>query len=190
MIPDGTLIKLIRAPGDTAALWRLGLTSLVGFVMQSLQYGRMLPRMVYRLGPWGALVGVMGGFSNMLFILAVKQTTVANVLLIMATSSFWVALLCRVVLGIEIQPRTWAAMPFVFSGVALTLSSGLSTGAGFFNDGDLLALAIAVLGAVRRTILRSHSGIDMLPALPLGNMFFCLVLALWGTSPKLCPEDL
>ncbi|CAK0837084.1 unnamed protein product [Prorocentrum cordatum] len=135
-IPDGTLIKLVRAPTETTALWRMSIAGCALLSLQLVRRGRALPAAVRGMGPWGGLVTVLAGLNSWLFVEAVKATTVANTVMIMATSSFWAALLGRLALGTPVRLCTWAAMPVVCAGVAVSVSSDLRA---TMNSGDYLS---------------------------------------------------
>uniref|UniRef100_A0A7S2JVB0 EamA domain-containing protein n=1 Tax=Zooxanthella nutricula TaxID=1333877 RepID=A0A7S2JVB0_9DINO len=187
MIPDGTLIKLISANAESTAAWRLALTSITLLLVLLVRYGRSLMWHMRGMGRWGVLVCLLTGLGNTLFTVAVKLTTVANALLVIATASFWAALMSRVVLGTPIKCRTWVAMFAVFSGVALSVGGGLRGPSS--GIGEFCALGVALLGSTRRTVMRVHSGIDMLPAVMLGNLTFAVGLALGGASMALHAHD-
>jgi len=177
IVPDATLVRLIDAPGLTQAAWRLVLSSIGLAAVLGARYGRELPGRIRALGPWGAVVSVQAGCASGLFAGAVCHTSVANVLLILATSSFWAALMSRAALGTRIECRTWIAMPAVFGGVAVAVSGGLNGES--LRSGDVMAFLISVMGASRRTIMRAHSGIDMLPAMFIGSLLVGLLLSGW-----------
>lgn len=188
LVPDGTLLKLVHAEGLTAASYRMGFTSVALLVLNLRLYGWGIATSVRNLGPWGFAASFLLGLSSVLFIMAVKITSVANVVMILTTSSFWAALLCRVVLGTKIQCRTQMCMLVVFFGVGVSVCRGLDAEA--FNLGDALALCCAITGAVQRTIMRCHSDIDMLPAPMVGNIALCLCVLVSGQVQPIMQADL
>jgi len=184
MVPDATMVRLVNEPSFTVAFWRLLLTSLALLCILLVRYGiNTLASTVCNLGRWGVVVSILAGTGNFCFIVAVELTSVAHVVLILATSPFWAALLSRALLGYRIPCKTWLAMPIVLGGVALIVSNGLN-----FNSlgaGEAVAALIPIMSAGRRTILRWKSDVDMLPALALGSFLISLCLFLCGTDISL-----
>mmetsp|Transcript_80215 Transcript_80215/g.166977 ORF Transcript_80215/g.166977 Transcript_80215/m.166977 type:complete len:362 (+) Transcript_80215:51-1136(+) len=187
IVPDGTITKMVHCTPLTAAAWRLALTAVGLTLMQAANYGPIgLLKKVWNLGRWGLLVSLLMGLSNAMFSIAVRETTVANVVLCCATSPIFAAILGWVALGTPIRPKTWIAMPIVFFGVAISISGGLRMS---LDLGEIIGLLIALMGAVRRTIMREHSHVDMQPAATLGHTMVAAGIFLAGDVQPLQPGD-
>eukprot|EP00929_Paragymnodinium_shiwhaense_P014000 TRINITY_DN12185_c0_g1_i1.p1 TRINITY_DN12185_c0_g1~~TRINITY_DN12185_c0_g1_i1.p1 ORF type:complete len:325 (+),score=22.92 TRINITY_DN12185_c0_g1_i1:65-1039(+) len=189
MVPDATFVRLIHEPATDIAIWRLLLTSVSLTCIVAVRYGwRQLPDMFRSLGPCGVFVSIMGGGANFLFIIAVRLTSVANVVLLLATSSFWAALWSKVFLGMPVPRKTWMAMPIVFGGVILIVSNGLDFGS--LGRGEAVAMVIPAMSGLRRTVMRGNASIDMLPALVLGSLLVPLCLLASQQPTRMDPSDL
>eukprot|EP00929_Paragymnodinium_shiwhaense_P014001 TRINITY_DN12185_c0_g1_i2.p1 TRINITY_DN12185_c0_g1~~TRINITY_DN12185_c0_g1_i2.p1 ORF type:complete len:314 (+),score=19.95 TRINITY_DN12185_c0_g1_i2:65-1006(+) len=188
MVPDATFVRLIHEPATDIAIWRLLLTSVSLTCIVAVRYGwRQLPDMFRSLGPCGVFVSIMGGGANFLFIIAVRLTSVANVVLLLATSSFWAALWSKVFLGMPVPRKTWMAMPIVFGGVILIVSNGLDFGS--LGRGEAVAMVIPAMSGLRRTVMRGNASIDMLPALVLGSLLVTDWCSPVPEKVKTVPDD-
>jgi drug/metabolite transporter (DMT)-like permease len=175
LVPDTTFIRLADAPGLQIVFWRslfIGV-ALVGLV--AARHRRDTVRAYRAIGKPGVAVGVMWGVGLVLFVYAVNNTAVANVLVILTTMPLFAALFTRLLIGEMIHRRTWLAMLAAGGGVTLTFASALRLGG---LDGNLAALAVAIVMAGNLTVIRRSGGIDMVPALSLaGFVAAALVLA-------------
>ena len=187
IIPDATLIRLIDAPSLTTALWRTGLTAISISVYLGLRYRSGLPAAIRAIGRWGIPSSALSGLGTILFVLAIDNTSVANVVLILALTPLWAAVITRATVGTPIPRRTLAAMPFAFVGVAIAVGGSLD---GALNAGDGYALWASVGLAANMTIVRARSHVDMVPTTGIGGVLGFVVLTAIGTSTDLTPGDL
>ncbi|WP_064692514.1 DMT family transporter [Rhizobium aegyptiacum] len=103
-------------------------------------------------GQPGLFAGLLYGFSSLTFVLAVFNTTTANVVFIVAFNPMFGALLSWIFLKERPSAATLIAMLFMISGVGLIVSEGLSSGHFF---GDAMALLSALILAAAITIGRA-----------------------------------
>lgn len=179
IIPDATLVRLIEAESLTVAAWRTGLTAVAVFSFLVWRYRRGVTTAIATLGRWGAVVSLLSGCGTILFVLAVDNTAIANVVIILALSPMWSALSTRLFLGDGIPRRTQLAIPSAFLGVAIAVVGSLDAGV---RSGDVAALVASILLALNFTIIRANGDIDMVPAVAVGNAAgFCALMAA-GTS--------
>jgi drug/metabolite transporter (DMT)-like permease len=108
-------------------------------------------------GPMGILIGVLYGINSLTFMLAVFNTTTANVVFILAFTSMFAALLSWIFLRERPSNATLATMAAMVAGVALIVHDGLESGNIF---GDLMAGCSAFLLASAITLSRK-AGTDM-----------------------------
>lgn len=187
IIPDATLIRLIDAPSLTTSMWRTGLLAVGLAAFLVARYRAALPGVIRALGAWGAVSSVLSGMGAILFVVAIDRTSIANVVLILAMTPMWAALITRITVGTPVPRRTVVAMPFAFVGVAIAVGGALD---GSLNSGDMYALWTSVGLAANMTIIRARSRVDMVPATALGGILGCVALAAAGTSAALTPGDL
>ena len=187
IIPDATLVRLIEAPSLTNAVWRTGLSAVALGVFVAVHRRSRLTETLRSLGPWGAASSGLWGIGTISFVVAVNNTAVANVVLLLALSPMWAVGFTRLLLGVPIPPRTLVAIPFALVGVAIAVGGSLDAGV---RSGEMLALIASLGMAGNLTIVRAHSHIDMVPAAAIGNVAGFVVLAGIGTSPAIESGDL
>ncbi|WP_242221961.1 DMT family transporter [Shinella zoogloeoides] len=114
-------------------------------------------RMALIPGPIGLLIGVLYGINSLTFMLAVFNTSTANVVFILAFTSMFAAILSWIFLGERPSNATLLTMGAMVAGVALIVHDGLESG-NFF--GDAMAACSAFLLASAITLSR-HTRLDM-----------------------------
>ena len=108
-------------------------------------------------GPIGVLAGILYGVVSLTYMLAVFNTTTANVVFIVAFTSMLAALLSWIFLGERPSNATFVTMAVMVAGVALIVHEGLASGNIF---GDVMAACTALLLGSVITLSRK-SGRDM-----------------------------
>jgi drug/metabolite transporter (DMT)-like permease len=126
-------------------------------------------RLFKTMGYPGLAVAMCFATASGAFIVALKHTTVANVLLIQAGTPLIAALIGRLAFKEKVAPATWAAIGAVMFGVIVMVSDSLSGGAS--PVGSLLAVLMAVAFAMAIIVTRRSPGVRMTPACCLG----CLI---------------
>ena len=106
---------------------------------------------VFRMGPSGWAVGVIGALGTAAFIPAFKLTSIANVSLIYAAAPLIAGSLAWLVIGERITTRTLMGSLIALLGVAIIVSGSIGEGS---LAGDGLALAMTVAMAVIMVIYR------------------------------------
>jgi drug/metabolite transporter (DMT)-like permease len=129
----------------------------------------------HRVGPVGLvrrggrpllLAATLQAITLTCFVLAVRTTTVSNVVAIIAVGPLVAAALARVLIGERSANRVWVAA--AVSGVGVLVIVGGSLGAGDVR-GDLLALgAVAGFGCAA-SVLRRHPELDRVTVVGLGG---------------------
>jgi drug/metabolite transporter (DMT)-like permease len=112
------------------------------------------------------------------FMMALSLTTVANVLVTMATAPLFTALLARFTLGHRLAARTWAAILVAGLGIAWMYAREFSASDPRHLLGTLVALGVPIAAAVNWTVIqhnRSAQQQDMLPAVLLGALLSALI---------------
>ena len=119
------------------------------------------------LGRWGLLAGVINGVSPAGYIFALKFTTVANAIFILATIPFITAVLARVLIKEPLTQPILIAMPVAFTGMFIMVGGGVVAGAAL---GNLAALITAVCFACFVIILRHARTRNMQPCLVVSGV--------------------
>lgn len=176
IVPDSLFIRLIDADTMTVAFWR-SLTSGAVATAGLLLLARRDSFRAIRATGWQGLV-YAGGVcaSGVLFVVAVRLTSVANVVFILAAMPIFAALFSRIVLGERIGRRMVLTMLAVAVGLAV-IAYGSGTDERTSIYGDAVALGIAAVFAIALTAARTKRHVPMAPAVPVA--FLGAALLLW-----------
>ncbi len=119
------------------------------------------------------------------FMVALTLTSVANVLVAMATGPLLTALAARLFLGHRLPARTWAAIGVAAIGIAWMFGAEatMDSTSGASLLGSLVALGVPLGSSANFTILQQRAGVakqggeaqDMLPAILLGALLSAAV---------------
>lgn len=126
---------------------------------------------------WGS--GLCWSVMFTAFMVAITLTTVANVLVVMATAPLFTALLSRFLLHHKLPARTWAAILVAGGGIAWMFGADISGAGGSHLLGTAIAMGVPIAGAINWTLIqhasRSEASSDMLPALLIGALISAAV---------------
>ena len=121
------------------------------------------------------LPGLLGGFvlsfSFIAFVVAMSNTTVANVVFIISTQTMFLALLGFFYLKEKVSLISSLSIFLAMSGIIIMVKDSISSGSLF---GNLVALAIPINFAVLVMIIRKYKNLDMVPAIFYSGIFSCL----------------
>lgn len=153
--------------------------------------GGLAPIRLIRRAGWPGVVGALAlvaAYSGGIY--AIQSTSVANAMLLFASSPFMAALLGLWLLKEPVRRATWVAIAVAMGGIAIMVSDKSGTGA---LAGNLAALGSALGFAVFAVALRWGRNGEMLPAILLSGFFaialmaaMCLIL---GLPLLLAPRD-
>ncbi len=147
----------------------------------------------HRQGLWGIFTnmgragliatGLMTA-NNITFVAAIALTSVANVLVMLATMPFFGAVLGWLMIGERVKRRTGISIFLAFIGIVVIFSGSLGKGSGI---GDVIALVTAFLMGLNLVLLRKYKGQDVIPqAYCLSGLLVALIV-LPLASPALVP---
>ena len=125
----------------------------------------------FLMGPWGVFVSLLYGLSNVFFIIALHNTSVANLLVILALNPLICALLSLVLLKDRISISTWAAIASSFIGVAIIVQDGIGKPGSF---GDAMSL-LAVFTLASAIVFTRKSGRNLTTAPALAGLIAAAV---------------
>ena len=136
-------------------------------------------RKIGAMGWAGAASALCWAAMFIFFMVSLSRTTVANVLVMMATQPFLAAIAGRLLLGERVPVRTWIAMLCAGAGIATMFADAMDTGNA---EGSLLALMVPVASVINLMLLkRTGARVDLVPAFLLGailSVFITAALAL------------
>lgn len=139
------------------ALWRDGVRETIGHFK--------------KMGLPGISVGLCFTTASISFVVALKYTTVANILLVQAGGPLIAASLAFFLFREQVSLATWAAIALVIVGIGVMVSDSFS---GHVSPiGDTLAVVIALVFAVATVITRRFSHVEMIPAVTFGVAVAC-----------------
>jgi len=170
----GFFTRLIPLDAWTLLFWRgvYGGLFIAGFMIW-LQ-GRDTIAAIRAMGWSGLVVAACSTFATICFINALGRTSVADVMVINATTPFFAAAIAWLWTGERESPITLAASVAALFGVVLTFDGALSGGRLF---GNLLALVMTILISLMMVIIRKRRETPMLPAAALSAFAVALLVA-------------
>ena len=181
VVPDALFVRLIEADALTISFWRNFLTGFVTLVGLFVIYRTKTLSKIKGTGKNGMIFAVFTGLSSILFVTAVTNTSVANVVFILASMPIFAALFSWLWLKERISKRMVWTIILVALGLSV-IAFGSSTNANAHWTGDLMALGVAASFAVGLTAARRAKAISMVPAIPIAYIGAALVV-LPFTSP-------
>jgi drug/metabolite transporter (DMT)-like permease len=149
------------------------------FVVALAEWRRGVLGAGFGLAGWAPLIAALSAIAMSAYIVALKQTSVADVMVIYATLPFVAAAFSLVVNNERPSPRTLVAAGFALLGVAIMV--GGATGAGRLT-GELMALAMTVAFALMIVIQRRYPGMSMTSINVVGALLAGAVG--FGLSPR------
>lgn len=164
--PDALLIRVIEAEDLALLFWRGSLTVIgIALVLGVRSRGHVIG--TFRGSGYDGLVAGVCFFSaTMLFVVGVRHTAVATVLVMLCAGPLFAAILSRIFLGEAIAPRTWAASGIVLCVVAAIVASSTTSTA---LIGNLAGVGAVLSFAAYLTVLRRRPWADMTPAVAIGG---------------------
>lgn len=175
VVPDSLFVRLIEAEPLVIAFWRAvtsGTAILVGVLLWA---GPGAISASLRTGWHGALYILVLAASGVLFVLAVSLTSVANVVIIIATMPVFASVFSRIFLGEPINRRMMMTMFVVMIGLAI-VAYGTGENQTASRAGDALALLLTASFAAALTAVRRMRDVSMVPAVPVAFLGSAVVL--------------
>ena len=142
-------------------------------------YRGRLGRQFTQMGWAGVLASMIMGVGTIVFVMAIRTTSVANTLIITGNSPLIAALLSWVWLRERVALRTWLAIAAASVAVVVTVSDNVSSGAWL---GDLYAGFGAILVALHVVIARSARDVSLVPSV-VGGGILAAILVMPVASP-------
>jgi hypothetical protein len=170
----GVATRLLdRAEGFEIAFWRsVFCAAFMLVVMLVLHRGQWWAR-VNAAGLRGWISGAMWAVMFICFMLALTHASVANVMVVLASSPLLAALLGMVVLKERVPTRTWVAIAVAAIGLVWMVREGLSAGG---LVGMAIACGVPLASAINLVLLRRSGGrVDFVPAVLLGAVISAAV---------------
>ena len=187
--PDTLFIRLISVDSLSLAFWRSGISGLV--ILIALLVAGQSRQVISMLGTgWRGMIYILiMAFATLLFIYAIRTTTVANTMIILSTSPMFAAIASRILLKEKINRRLAWAIGLSMFGIGIVAAGSSGDQNSSFN-GDLAALVVAVCLGIKHTIARSMRQISMVPAVAMGQLLLAITLVFLVDITPITGRDL
>lgn len=174
----GFFTRLIDVDVWTMLFWRglFGGLLIAGYVVW--RHGAVTAVAAFRaIDRAGLVAAVCSAAATICFINALRQTTVADVLVINATAPFMTAGLAWAWTGARERWTTLAASGVALLGVVVTVGAAVGSGRLL---GNVLALVMTLLISAMMVVIRRHRDVSMLPAASLSAFLCAAVVWPWA----------
>jgi drug/metabolite transporter (DMT)-like permease len=168
----GVVVRTLTASAWEVVFWRsLFMAIAVGLYLALAQRQRTLDGLRQASGAM-LLSGLCLAISFVTFILALRETTVANVLVVLASAPLMAAVMAWIILREPVRRHTWAVMLVTLAGVGLMVHDSLATHG---IAGSALAVVCAASFATNMVVVRARPGVDMMPMVVLAGLMAAAV---------------
>jgi len=175
VVPDSLFVRLIDAEPMVTAYWRGMTAGLVVLIIVLALQGVSGIRAAFNTGWPGVIYTVMIGTTAPAFVLAVEQTSVANVVFIFASMPVFAALFSRIFLGEPLQMRMMLTLCVVIVGLGIIAWGSRSSQIASWR-GDIWAVYVSMAFAAALTAARKAKAISMVPTIPVAYMGAAVIL--------------
>ena len=188
VVPDSLFVRLIYAEPMVIAFWRSLISGIFVLFIVIALYGRQGFTDVFNAGFSSLIYAVLIASTAPAFVLAITNTSVANVVFILASMPVFATLFSRIFLGEPIRILMVLTMAIVAVGLCF-IAYGSTTVQIASWKGDIWAVYVSVAFAAALTAVRSARAVSMIPAIPLGYIGGALVLSFFIAPFEVQVED-
>ncbi|MBV9785031.1 MAG: DMT family transporter [Acidisphaera sp.] len=175
---SGLITRIADTDAWTTLFWRSVFACPVLLIYLVLREGRGSLQAFRGLGLAGWGIAVSFAVSMLCFIVALKQTSVAHVLIFQAASPLFAGILAWAWLGEKLSGRMVAAIALTACGVGIMVSASLAAGRWL---GDLLSALMAISFSLMVVLARADRRADMIAAACLATALAALVVVPWSS---------
>ena len=151
--------------------WRALFFSLTLIIFLFFNYRKDTFLIIKKSGFAALLAGLLMSTSFVAYIVAMTETSVANVVFIISTQTMFLALFGYLFLKEKISFKTFISIILAMIGIIIMVGNSFSKGSLL---GDLIALLIPINFAALILIIRKYPNIDLVPALLYSGLLGCL----------------
>ena len=158
---------------EEASIWQIlflrsffFLLALIAFLL--VTYKKKTFNIIKESGLPGLLGGFVLSFSFVAFVVAMSNTTVANVVFIISTQTMFLAIFGYFYLKEKVSLIGLISILLAMSGIIIMVGDSISGGSLF---GNIVALAIPINFAILVMIIRKNTKVDMVPAIFYSGIF-------------------
>ena len=158
---------------EEASVWQILLLrsfffmiALIAFLI--VTYKKNTIKILIDAGLPAVLGGLVMSLSFVAFVVAMTNTTVANVVFIISTQTMFLAIFGYFYLKEKVSLISFISILLAMSGITVMVGDSLSSGSFF---GNLVALAIPINFSILVMIIRKNKNLDMVPAIFYSGIF-------------------
>ena len=158
---------------EEASIWQIlflrsffFLLALIAFLF--VTYKKNTFNIIKESGLPGLIGGFVLSFSFVAFVVAMSNTTVANVVFIISTQTMFLAIFGYFYLKEKVSLIGLISILLAMSGIIIMVGDSISGGSLF---GNIVALAIPINFAILVMIIRKNTKVDMVPAIFYSGIF-------------------
>ena len=158
---------------EEASVWQIlllrssfFLIALIGFL--AVTYKKNTINILKEAGSPAVLGGLVMSLSFIAFVVAMTNTTVANVVFIISTQTMFLAIFGYFYLKEKVSFVSFISILLAMSGIIVMVGESLTSGSFY---GNLVALAIPINFSILVMIIRKNKNLDMVPAIFYSGIF-------------------
>ena len=185
--PDSLFIRLANTESWNLIFYRGLIPFLVVFIGLIFIYKKKLLKELISNGWSGTAYAAVFTMTNIVFVISIENTNVANTLIMIALAPMLSAVISFIFLNESPDKKTWLAITITTLAVIYIFYDALD--AGDFL-GNFLGLITALGLAIGANIIRSAKKISLVPSAMLGKLMVALIALLFVDKIKLEGNDL
>lgn len=187
-VPDSLFIKLIQTSTFNLTFWRSFISGTIIILVLALVQRNNPIKEISKAGWAGYVYIFLLATASLLFVYAIRTTSVANALFIISTSPMFAAIASRIILKEPLNSRLIWAIALSMVGIGLITSGSLTIRSDAIW-GDLASLLVAIMIAIKHTVARKAKAFSMVPAAGLAHILLASVLLIFTDVSFLSPRD-
>ena len=185
--PDSLFIRLASINSWNLIFYRGLIPFLLVFIGLIFIYKKKLLKELINNGWHGVAYAAVFTMTNIVFVISIENTNVANTLIMIALAPMLSAIISFIFLNENPDQKTWIAIAITTLAVIYIFYDALD--AGDFL-GNFLGLVAAMGLAIGANIIRSAKKISLVPSAMLGKLMVALIALLFADQLKLEDNDL
>ena len=185
--PDSLFIRLANIESWNLIFYRGIIPFVVVFVSLVIFYKTKLINEIINNGWHGFAYACVFTLTNIMFVISIENTNVANTLVMLALAPMLSAIISFIFLGENPDKNTWIAIIITTLAVIYIFYDALDSGDFLGNFFGLITASGLAVGAV---IIRSAKKISLVPSAMLGKLMVALIALLFVDKLKLEGNDL
>ena len=165
---SGIMLRNIESADGWQILFYRSLTYFITIgIILKFQYKKQTFARFEAIGKPGAVAALVLSLGSVFYIMAILNTTVANVVFILGAAPLVTAFAGWLFLKEKISRGSFIAMIFAIIGIGVMFADGFISGG---MIGNVLAIFLVLMYVIYLLLLRKHRDIDMLPATCLSGL--------------------